>query len=110
MKRLVIAMLIAASSLLPASTTYACRSESIAISGNFIVIAWQDTGITQSGQDTFINSTYTEVVTGSATGTVTGEQTAIVHPNGSQTVSGTDTCNCTVNGTGFTAVIRFQAH
>ena len=110
MKRLVIAMIIAASSLLPTATTYANRSDRIAIAGNFIIIAWQDTDVMQHGQNTIVKSAYTEVVTGDVTGTVTGEQTAILHPNGSQTVSGTDNCVCTVNGIGFTAVIRFRAN
>ncbi len=109
MKRLLIGLAMATILLVPTATTYANPPERIAIAGNFNIIAWQNTSITQNGPNTVIKSIYSEVVTGDATGTVTGEQTAIVHPNGSQTVQGVDTCVCTVNGVGFTAVLRFQA-
>ena len=58
----------------------------IAISGHFVIVNWQSSSVNQNGPSTVITSVYSEVVTGSATGTVTGEQTAIVHPDGSQSV------------------------
>ncbi len=109
MKRLIIALIIMVGSILPTATTYANPPEKIAVSGNFVIVNWQNTSITQNGLNTVIQSVYSEVVTGNATGTVTGEQTAIVHPDGTQTVQGLDTCVCSVNGVGFTAVLHFQA-
>ncbi len=109
MKRLMFVLVILASSLLYAATAYAQASARIAVSGNFQIVTWQNTSITQVGQNTIVKSVYTETVTGSATGSVTGEQTAIVHPNGTQTVSGVDTCLCTISGKSFIGVLRFQA-
>jgi hypothetical protein len=109
MKRLTLILVILTSSLLSAATTYAAPPERIAISGNFNIDTWQNTSITQRGQNTIIQSVYTEVVAGGASGNVTGEQTAVVHPDGTQTVSGVDTCVCTVGTMSFTAVLRFHA-
>ncbi len=111
MKHFAITLIVMVTSmlLLSAAPAYANAPEKIDISGNFVIVNWQNTSISQSGPNTVITSVYSEVVTGSATGTVTGEQTAIVHPDGSQTVQGLDTCTCSVNGVNFTAVLRFQA-
>jgi hypothetical protein len=39
---------------------YAESPERIAISGNFTIITWQDTSITQQGQNTIVKSVYTD--------------------------------------------------
>lgn len=76
--------------------------------GTSTIVSDTTTSSHQDGQNT-INSITEQVVSyGDITGSVTNEETSIVHPDQTTSFSGTSTCTCTLNGKSGTLMWSFS--
>ncbi len=91
-------------------TTHATASvvlQNFAAKGTFTIVSKTNISVRQDGQNKIYSYTQHVVDSGDITGSYTGEETSIVHPDNTANFSGTNTCTCTVAGKSGTLIYTY---
>jgi type II secretory pathway pseudopilin PulG len=75
--------------------------------GTFTILSRTNISVRQDGQNRIYSYTQQEVDYGDVTGSLTVEETSIVHPDNTANFSGTSTCTCTVAGKSGTLIYSY---
>jgi Flp pilus assembly protein TadG len=81
-----------------ATATASVAVQHFTAKGTFTIVSRTNTSVRQDGQNKIYSYIQKEVDYGDVTGSVTAEETSIVHPDNTSNFSGTSTCTCTVAG------------
>lgn len=87
-----------------ATATARAATQRFTAKGTFTIVSRTTPNVQQDGQNKIYTYTQQEVIYGDISGTLSIEETSIVHPDNTSTFSGTSTCICTVKGKSGTYV------
>jgi Protein of unknown function (DUF3224) len=90
-----------------ATATTSAAVQHFTAKGSFTILSRTNVSFRQDGQNKVYSYTQREVDYGSVTGSLTVEETSIVHPDNTANFYGTSTCTCTVDGKSGTLIYSY---